>query len=58
MAIWRSRIAKQAMPFGDHLSLNKQRRFGYVLLLNIRQQFGNKQSPSVRGFFFFDISYR
>jgi hypothetical protein len=30
------------MPFGDHLSLNKQWQFGYVLLLNMRWQFGDK----------------
>jgi hypothetical protein len=36
MAIWRSFIAKLAMPFGNHLSLNKQWQFGYVLLLNVR----------------------
>jgi hypothetical protein len=41
MAIWRSFIAEKAMPFGDHLSLKKQWRSGYVLSLNICWQFGN-----------------
>ncbi len=36
------------MPFGDHLLLNKQWRFGNVLLLNICLQFGDKQLLSVR----------
>jgi hypothetical protein len=31
------------MPFGNHLSLNKRWRFGYVLLLNIRWQFSDTQ---------------
>jgi hypothetical protein len=35
MAIWRSFIAKKAMPFGDHLSLKKRWQFGYFLSLNI-----------------------
>jgi hypothetical protein len=35
------------MPFGDHLSLNKRWRFGFVLSLNICWRFGNKQSLSV-----------
>jgi hypothetical protein len=34
------------MPFGDHLSLNKQWQFGYVLPLNIRWKFSNTQSLS------------
>ncbi len=39
------------MPFGDHLSLNKQRQFGYVLLLNIRRRFGDTQSLRICGLF-------
>jgi hypothetical protein len=34
MAILRSFIAEQGMPFGDHLLLNKQWQFGALLLLN------------------------
>jgi hypothetical protein len=41
MAIWRSFIAKVAMPFGNHLLLNKRWQVGYVLLLNIRWRFGD-----------------
>jgi hypothetical protein len=51
MAIWQSRIANQAMPFGDHLSLKKRRRFGYVLLLKICRRLGDKQSLGVCGLF-------
>jgi hypothetical protein len=35
------------MPFGNHLSLNKQWHFGYVLLLNIRWRFGDTELLSV-----------
>jgi hypothetical protein len=35
LAILQQPIAKQAMPFGDHILLKKQRRFGYILLLKI-----------------------
>jgi hypothetical protein len=49
MAIWRSFITEKAMPFGNHLSLKKQWRFGYVLLLNIRRQFGDTHSLSFCG---------
>jgi hypothetical protein len=31
------------MPFGNHLLLKGQRQFGYVLLLNKRQRFGDTQ---------------
>jgi hypothetical protein len=40
-------IAKQAMPFGNHLSLKKQKQFGYVLLLDIGWRLGDEQSLSV-----------
>ncbi len=46
LAILQQPIAKQAMPFGDLLSLNKMKRFGYVLSLNICWQLGDKQSLS------------
>jgi hypothetical protein len=49
MAILQSFIAKQAMPFGDHLSLKKRWQFGYVILHNIRRQFGDTQLLRVCG---------
>jgi hypothetical protein len=47
LAILRQPIAKQAMHFGDHLLLKKQRQFEYVLLLNIYWRLGDEQSLSV-----------
>ncbi len=43
LAILRQPIAKQAMPFGDHLSLKKAKRFGYILSLNTCWRLGDKQ---------------
>jgi hypothetical protein len=51
LAILRQPIAKQAMPFGDHLLLKKQMQFEYVLLLNICWRLGDEQSLSVRELF-------
>jgi hypothetical protein len=56
LAMLRQPIAKQAMPFGDHLSLEKRKQFGYVLLLTICWQLGDEQSLSVRELFL--ITYR
>jgi hypothetical protein len=47
LAILRQPIAKQAMPFGDHLLLKKQRQFEYVLSLYICWRLGDEQSLSV-----------
>jgi hypothetical protein len=46
LAILQQPIAKQAMPFGDLLSLKKAKQFGYVLLLNTCWRLGDKQSLS------------
>jgi hypothetical protein len=48
LAILQQPIAKQAMPFGDHLLLKKRKQFGYILLLNICWRLGDEQSLSVR----------
>jgi hypothetical protein len=39
------------MLFGDHLSLKKRRRFGYVLSLNTCRGLDDKQSLSDRRLF-------
>ena len=51
-------ITKQAMPFGDHLSLKKrsESNFSNILSLNIDWQFGDEQSLSVCKLFL--ITYR
>jgi hypothetical protein len=51
LAILRQPIAKQAMPFGNHLSLKKRKRFGNILSLNTCWQLGNEQLLSVRKLF-------
>jgi hypothetical protein len=54
LAILQQPIAKQAMPFGDHLTQKKKkkrRRFGYILSLNICWRLGDEQSLSVRKLF-------
>jgi hypothetical protein len=51
LATLRQPIAKQAMPFGDRLSLKKRKQFGYVLLLNICWRLGDEQSLSVHELF-------
>jgi hypothetical protein len=40
-------IAKQAMPFGNHLSLKSDSDFSNILLLNICWQLGDEQLLSV-----------
>jgi hypothetical protein len=56
MVILQYFIAKQAMPFGDCLSLTKRWQFGYILLLNIRGRFGDTQLLRVRGQFCNNLS--
>jgi hypothetical protein len=41
-------IAKQAMPFGDHLSLKSESDFSNILLLNLCWRLGEQQSLSIR----------
>jgi hypothetical protein len=56
MAILQSFIAKQAMPFGNNLSLKKQWRFHAILSLNKCWQFGNTQWLRVCGRFCDNLS--
>jgi hypothetical protein len=48
LAILRQPIAKQAMPFGDRLSLKSESNLSNILLLNICWRLGDEQSLSVR----------
>jgi hypothetical protein len=41
-------IAKQAMPFGDRLSLKSENDFSNILSLNLCWQLGEEQSLSIR----------
>jgi hypothetical protein len=41
-------IAKQAMPFGDHLSLKSESNFSNILSLNLCWRLGEQQSLSIR----------
>jgi hypothetical protein len=49
-------IAKQAMPFGDHLSLKSESDFSNILSLNLCWRLGEQQSLSVREHFIISLN--